>query len=158
MSDNAPIAYIERSKAYYEAQGFDKPYQWFESEDIPFAKLTKPLADCTVTIVTTAMPDESYIDEHRRLHIGKMNTPPEKFFTGGLFWDRDATHTNARETSFPLKQLQNRIDAGDLGRLAEHFYCVPTIYSHRRTLNRDAPKIVEQCLTDEVDVALLVPL
>ena len=158
MSDDAPIAYIERSRAYYTAQGFEKPYEWYKAEQIPFTKLAKPLKECTATIVTTAMPDDSYTKEHRRLHIGKLANPPQTFFTGELFWDRDATHTDDRETYFPINQLQARIANREIGALAEHYYCVPTIYSHRRTLNRDAPKIVEQCLSDGVDIALLVPL
>ena len=158
MSSDQPISYIDRSRAYYEAQGFEKPYQWYEAEHIPFTKLTKPLADCKATIVTTTMPNDSFTDEHRRLHIGKLREAPAAFFTGGLFWDRDATHTDDRETYFPIEQLQVRVADGEVGSLAEHYYCVPTIYSHRRTQNRDAPEIVEQCLADGVDIALLVPL
>ena len=158
MSDDAPIAYIARSREYYAAQGFEKPYQWYEADHIPFTRLEKPLGECKATIVTTAMPDDSYQEEHRRLHIGKLDDPPKTFFTGELFWDRDATHTGDRETYFPIKQLRTRVANHEIGALAEHFYCVPTIYSHRRTLNRDAPKIVEQCLADGVDIAFLVPL
>lgn len=158
MLNESPINYIDRSRAYYEAQGFEQPYQWAGHEEIPFTRLKKPLNKSTITLITTAMPDDSYDAEHRRLHIGKFSEAPESFFTGGLFWDRDATHTNDRETYFPLKELNRRIATQELGGLAEHYYCVPTIYSHRRTSSRDAPAIVNQCLQDEVDVALLVPL
>ena len=158
MPDQPPVEYIERSRAYYEAQGFEKPYEWFKAKDIPFTKLSKPLNECRAAIVTTAMPDDRFTDEHRRLYVGKLNEPPSQFFTGGLFWDRDATHTDDRETYFPIKQLQARLNNGEIGALAKHYYCVPTIYSHHRTAVRDAPKIVEQCLSDEVDIALLIPL
>jgi len=158
MSSDNTIPYIERSKKYYEAQGFHKPYAWSHSTETPFTRLKKPLPESKVTIVTTTMPDDSYVDEQRRLAVGDLKNPPEKFFTDGLFWDRDATHTDDRETYFPINELNRRVAAGELGDLAEHYYCVPTIYSHRRTAARDAPKIVQSCLKDKVDVALLVPL
>lgn len=158
MINNSPIAYIDRSRAYYEAQGYPKPYRWSAAEHVPFHRLTKPLADCKATIITTAMPDDSYQDEHRRLHVGKFSEAPANFYTGGLFWDRDATHTDDRETYFPIKQLTARVASGEIGSIAEHFYCVPTIYSYSRTQRRDAPAIAQQCQQEQVDIALLVPL
>ncbi|MGR8950215.1 MAG: hypothetical protein ACU84Q_19395 [Gammaproteobacteria bacterium] len=158
MPDDTPIQYIERSRAYYEAQGYPKPYQWSKADGIPFRQPAKPLSASKATIITTAMPDDSYADEHRRLYVGKFSETPEAFFTGGLFWDRDATHTDDRETYFPVKQLQARITSGEIGSLAEHYYCVPTIYSYSRTQTRDAPAIAKQCLSDGVDIAFLIPL
>ncbi len=114
--------------------------------------------DWTVTIVTTSMPDDSYRKERRRLYIGDLEQPPEQFFTGDLSWDREATHTGDRDSYFPVRELERRIAAGELGRLAPRFYCVPTQYSQRRTIERDAPAIVAACVEDAVDVALLVPL
>ncbi|MEM7466539.1 MAG: hypothetical protein AAF387_06595 [Pseudomonadota bacterium] len=158
MSDSNFVRYINRSREYYEAQGFDKPYRWFEAEGVPFTPLSKPLANCRATIVTTAMPDNTYTPETRRLHIGQIASAPENFSTEYLFWDRDATNTDDRETYFPLKQLEKSVNNTEIGSIAEHYYCVPTNYSYRETINRDAPNIVEQCIKDKVDVALLVPL
>ncbi len=45
-----------------------------------------------------------------------------------------------------------------MGSLAARFHGVPTDYSQRRTLENDAPEILERCREDGVDVALLVPL
>ena len=158
MKDDTSVAYMERTRAYYAAQGYDKPYKWSHFDDIPFARPRRELSDCTATIVTTSMPDESYRKEHRRLHIGDLGNPPEKFFTGDLSWDRDATHTEDRDSYFPVRELERRVAAGELGRLAPRFYCVPTQYSQRHTIERDAPAIVAGCVEDAVDVALLVPL
>ena len=155
---NDPVRYMARTRDYYAAQGYDAPYAWSHHDDIPFAPLTKPLSECTATIVCTAMPDATYDRAHRRLHVGDFDTAPDAFYTGELAWDRDATHTNDRESYFPLNALRERIDAGDVGGLAPHFYCIPTLYSQRRTIERDAPAIVASCLDNEVDVALLVPL
>ena len=51
-----PVAYIERTHAWYRALGYDEPYRYAHCDDVPFQRLRKPLADCTVTLVTTAAP------------------------------------------------------------------------------------------------------
>lgn len=153
-----PVGYMERSRIYYAAQGYETAYEWSHYDDIPFTRLNKPLAECSATIVTTAMPDPSYADERRRLFVGDLGNPPGALHTGGLFWDKDATHTDDINSYFPAAELARRIAAGQVGSLSPHFYCLPTIYSQRRTLERDAPEIVESCLDDGVDFALLVPL
>lgn len=158
MKKDTSVGYMERTRNYYAAQGYGKPYVWSHFDDIPFTRPRRELSDSTVTIVTTSMPDASYRKEHRRLYIGDLNDPPENFFTGDLSWDREATHTDDRDSYFPVRELERRIAAGELGRLAPRFYCVPTQYSQRHTIERDAPAIVAACVEDAVDVALLVPL
>ena len=49
-----PIAYIDRTRAYYLALGYDNPYRWARFEDVPFTPLTKPLAEMKLAIITTA--------------------------------------------------------------------------------------------------------
>lgn len=158
MNEDTTVAYMERTRKYYAAQGYPKPYVWSHYDDIPFTRPRREPGDWTVTIVTTSMPDDSYRKERRRLYIGDLEQPPEQFFTGDLSWDREATHTGDRDSYFPVRELERRIAAGELGRLAPRFYCVPTQYSQRRTIERDAPAIVAACVEDAVDVALLVPL
>ena len=34
-----PIGYMERTRRYYEAQGFEKAYAWARFDDIPFTPL-----------------------------------------------------------------------------------------------------------------------
>ena len=153
-----PVAYMERSRAYYEAQGYEKPYKWAHHLQTPFSHLKKPLKNLRATIVTTAMPDKSYQGKYRRLAQLNLSEPPTSLFTGGLFWDRWATHTDDRETYLPIKQLNQAISQGYLGSLADFFYCVPTMYSISQTKEKDAPAVVESCLNNNVDVAFLVPL
>ena len=157
MNDK-PVDYMPRTRDYYAAQGYEKPYRWAHFDDIPFAPLAKPLAQCTATIVTTAMHARSYAKPYRRLYIGDLSSPPTSFYTDDLAWDKDATHTNDVDTFFPAKQLTKRVADGELGALAAHYYCVPTTYSQRQATARDAPRILESCQQDGVDVALLVPL
>ena len=54
MSSSAPIAYIDRTTSYYLGLGYANPYQWARFDDVPFARLTKPLDQMRIAIVTTA--------------------------------------------------------------------------------------------------------
>ena len=38
------VSYIDKSREYYQAHGYDKPYSWAHHDAVPFAPLTKPLA------------------------------------------------------------------------------------------------------------------
>ena len=49
------IRYIDRTRDYYRAQGFKADYAWSTNDETPFTPLTKPLSECTVTFVTTAV-------------------------------------------------------------------------------------------------------
>ena len=55
MTDG-PVPYMERTRAYYAAQGFDKAYAWARFDDVPFAPLSRPLAQAKLAIITTASP------------------------------------------------------------------------------------------------------
>lgn len=156
--ENNSVRYMERSRIYYEAHGYEKPYRWAHYDSVPFSGLTKPIEECTVTIVTTAMPDASFSGDADVLHMGDMNHPPESFYTDERFWDKEATHTDDVDSFFPLRELTRLVGEGKVGQRAAHYYCVPTEYSQRRTLENDSPAILQSCLDEGVDVALLVPL
>ncbi len=94
----------------------------------------------------------------RQVHSGSSTKIPDALHTAELAWDKEATHTNDLASFFPLELLQQFVAEGRIGRLAERYHCVPTDYSQRHTLEVDAPKILQACQEDEVDIALLVPL
>ena len=49
-----PIKYIDRTRAFYAAQDF-RPYKYAHHDSTPFHRLRKPLAECRVAIVLTAV-------------------------------------------------------------------------------------------------------
>ena len=53
---DAPVAYLQRVRDYYQALGYGTPYQWAHYAEVPFQPLRKPLASCRVALVTTAAP------------------------------------------------------------------------------------------------------
>ena len=158
------VSYIDRTREYYGAQGYEKPYVWARHTDAPFTALAKPLAQSRVALVTTASPwrEDKPVDGVLRgeklVWSGSTDAPPERLFTDDLAWDKEATHTRDVETFLPIRRLQELASQGRIGSVAPRFHGVPTDYSQRRTIEQDAPEILARCREDSSDVALLVPL
>ena len=153
-----PIPYMERTRRYYRAQGFKKDYEWAHHERSPFTRLTKPLSDCRVTIVTTAVPNPKIPKMIRRAESLLFADAPDRFETSELSWDKDSTHTDDRQSFFPIEILHQLVTKGMIGDVADRYHFVPTQYSQRATTDEDAPQIADACQQDEVDIALLIPL
>ncbi len=161
---HAPVRYVERTREYYAAQGYEKPYRWACNSDVPFARLARPLAASRATLVTTAAPwcderpEDGVLRGDRAVWSGETARPPERLYTDHLAWDKRATHTRDVESFLPLRSLASWAAAGRIRDVAARFHGAPTDYSQRRTLEQDAPEILRRCREDAVDVALLVPL
>ena len=153
-----PIQYMARSKAYYEAQGFDRAYRYAHHAEAPFAPLSKPLSEIRLGLVTTAATYARAPLEPRKVDSGSLSPAPERLFADDLSWDKKSTHLEDRETYLPLVALNELVAAGRLGAIADRFHCSPTEYSHRSTLEHDAPELHRRLLEDGVDAVLLVPL
>ncbi len=156
----AAVPYMERTRAWYEAQGYERPYRWATFEQVPFRRPEKPLSSCRVGVVITAGrlgPDGRPVLP-KRVYSHPTAAPPEHFYTQDLAWDREATHLDDRSSFLPTLQLEELAAKGRIGSLASRFHGVPTEYSQRRTVEIDAPDVLARLREDEADVALLVPL
>ena len=164
ISHRTFVSYIDRTRDFYSAQGYGKPYRWASHSSAPFARLSKPLAESRVTLVTTASEDRGQtpvagvLRGEKKVWSGASSATPEKLFTDDLSWDKEATHTDDVDSFLPLTHLRAACEAGRIGEVAPRFHGVPTDYSQRRTTLIDAPEVLARCREDEVDVALLVPL
>lgn len=158
------VSYIDRTREYYAAQGYAKPYRWARFAQVPFAPLSKPLSECRATVITTASPAlgqvavEGVLRGDKRVWSGETGVNPERLYTDDLAWDKESTHTDDVDSFLPLTHLRSAVSDGRLGQLAPRYHGVPTDYSQRATQEEDAPEILGRCRDDEVDVALLVPL
>lgn len=158
------VSYIDKSREYYAAQGYETPYRWAYHRDAPFAPLAKPLPACRVGLVTTAtlVEGDDDVDPDDRpakfAFAAPIDPPPPRLYTADLSWDKDATHTNDLDSFFPLRRLQEFVVQGRIGGLSRHFYGAPTEYSQRRTREEDAPAILGMMQDDGVDAAVLVGL
>lgn len=155
------VSYIDKSREYYRARGYANPYRWAHFADVPFTPLARPLAESVVTLITTAMPlPDTSADTHdlRTVYSMPSATPPTALSTLGLFWDRDATHTDDLDSFFPVHRLEAVARSERIGRLAARLHGVPTEYSQRKTIEQDAPEILRRCREDGAHAAVLVPL
>jgi D-proline reductase (dithiol) PrdB len=166
--DDAPIAYMKRTRDYYAAIGYTTPYRWAHYTSAPFEPLRKPLSQSRVAIVTTAAPfDPAKGDQGP----GAKYNGGAKFYQvydGDTFKQHDLrishiaydrVHTSAEDsgTWFPLPQLRRLAREGRIGDVAPRFFGAPTNRSHRVTIETDAPDILARCRADKVDAAVLVP-
>jgi len=158
------ISYIDRTRAYYAAQGYERPYAWAHHTRVPFTRLGKPLTSCTVGVVTTASPADTpahppgVLRGDKRVWCGASEPLPQRLFTDHLAWDKQTTHMDDIGSFLPLAALQRLVTGKRLAALSPRFYGVPTDYSQRRTREEDTPALARMCREDGVDVALLVPI
>jgi len=163
-----PIRYIDRSRAYYLALGYDNPYRWAHNVDAPFAPLKTPLKHSRVALLTTAAPfkpdagDQGprapYNAAAKFTEVYSMPIEPSPDLRiSHLGYDRKHTSAEDINTYFPLERMKEAASEGRIGELNTRFYGLPTLRSQRLTTQRDAPWILELCREDEIDAAILVP-
>ena len=158
------LSYIDKSRDYYQAQGFPNPYRWAYHNDAPFTLPPKPLSGSRVALVTTAMPmdgreSREAIDRPQKTaYAAPVDPAPHALFTQDLAWDKEATHTRDVDSFLPLHRLLEFAQDGRIGSVSPRFYGVPTEYSQRNTVDNDAPAILRWCQEDHVDAVLLVGL
>ncbi len=156
----APVQYMERTRNYYRALGYETDYVWAHHENVPFTGPSKPVSEMTVALITTAgPPDDSNRDARNRRLIwsGPVADAPTQFTTDHA-WDKETTHTEDRETFLPIDAMNKLIAAGEVGGLARRFHGAATVYSHRQTSKQDAPQLLQRLREDGVDAVILTAL
>lgn len=157
------VSYIDRSREYYSAQGYEKPYAWPHYDHVPFTPLPQPLSRCRVGLATTAgLPkpaDPMAAMMYRRETYAETAVPPPlSLYTDDLFWDKKATHTRDVDSFLPVTHLAGYASSGRIGSASPRFYGVPTDYSQARTIEQYAPRILNWCREDGVDALILFAL
>ena len=157
------VSYIDRSREYYAAQGYDKPYAWPHYDNVPFTPLRKPLSECRVGLATTAGKPKPVNPMETIMYLREMYAEPAipsppSLFTDDLFWDKKATHTKDVDSFLPLNRLAEYAKNGRIGSASPRFYGVPTDYSQSRTMERYGPQILQWCREDGLDAVLLSAL
>jgi D-proline reductase (dithiol) PrdB len=167
-ADDVPIPYMQRTRDYYLALGYDHPYRWAHFVEVPFTPLRAPLSQTRMALITTAAP---YRPEAGDQGPGAPYNAAAKFYQvysvptdtvpdlriSHVGYDR--AHTSAEDSNayFPLGRLKRAVAAGRIGALAARVHGAPTNRSHRVTAETDAPELLRRCREDGADAALLVP-
>ena len=162
------VRYIDRTREYYLAEGYAKPYSWAHFEDVPFTRLEKPLARCRVGLVTTsdiAVESETGVREAHdaaamvgNVYSISSGVAPERLYSRNEHYDQHATTLDDVNSYCPVTRLHEMAAAGRIGSVASRFHGVYTSYSQRITMERDAPDVLRRCREEGTDVVLLTPI
>lgn len=155
-----PVGYMERTRRYYRARGYDRDYIWSHYDAVPFARLGVAVHDARLALVTTASPPGLTNRDARgrkQVWFGAVAEPPETFETE-VAWDRESTHTDDPESYLPIAAATALAADGVIAGLTAHFAGAPTKYSQRETLAVDAPRILDRLRADGADGAILTAL
>jgi D-proline reductase (dithiol) PrdB len=165
---NDPIPYMQRTRDWYLALGYGNPYVWAQFDDVPFQPLDKPLADCTVALITTAAPYRADAGEQGPNAPYNAAAKFYEVYSGDTAKDHDLRishvaidrdHTSMEDSRawFPLQALREAAAARRIGKLAPRFHGAPTNRSQRHTAEVDAPEILRRCKEDGANAAVLFP-
>ncbi len=165
--DDTPIPYMQRTRDYYLALGFN-PYRWAHFVEVPFT----PLADAPRPGAGRVDHDGGAVPAGRgRSGPGGGYNAAAKFYqvysmpsdtrarSPDLARRLRPLHTTAEDinTYLPLAQMKEAAAAGRFGSLAPRLHGAPTNRSHRVTIETDTPELLRRCREDGVDAAVLVP-
>lgn len=162
-----PIAYIQRTRQWYLALGYDNPYRWAHYLHVPFAPLAKPLSECTVGLITTASPFDPDKGEQGPGAPYNARAKFYEVYSGDTGVDHDVRvshvaidrrHTSMEDANswFPLPMMRQMVNEGRIGKLAPRFHGAPTNRSQRHTIEVDCPELLSRCLEDGVHAMVLV--
>lgn len=161
------VRYIDRTRDYYLAKGYEKSYQWAHFDDVPFTPLSKPLSESRVVLITTSdiairgveldksETDMVTIGGHYSL---PSDTPIDQYYSDSHGYDRHATTLEDISAFFPAARLREAVESGRIAGVTKRFHNACTAYSQRRTREQDAPEILKRCREDGADIAVLTPV
>lgn len=163
-----PVGYMQRTRDYYAALGYETPYRWAQFDTVPFQELRKPLSRANVALITTAARFDPALGEQGP---GAPYNSSAKFYQpyaapadgepdvciSHIAYDR--AHTSGEDPGcwFPLKQLKSAVKAGRIGAVTPNFFGLPTNRSHKVTLQTDCPDLLRLVSEDGADAAVIVP-
>ena len=147
---------------------FLRAYPWRRIDPVPWTPLKKPLSSARVALVSSAalvLPTQSPFDPRVRGGDVSVREIPAGTDVSTLIdthrsdtFDHSGIAADAN-LAFPLDRLHELAGAGAIGSVApRHFSLMGSILAPGRLVRDTAPVIAESLASDEVDVALLVPV
>jgi D-proline reductase (dithiol) PrdB len=163
---DVPVPYMYRTRTYYQALGYERPYRWAQYVDVPFTALAKPLSQSKVAFITTAAPfDPDKGDQgpwsaynsaakfYRVYSLPVEPVPDLRISHVGI----DRLHTSQEDPRswLPIAQLRRLAQEGRIGEFSPRMHGAPTNRSHKATIEQDCPEMLARLREDNVDVAVL---
>lgn len=163
MSATPPVDYIERTRLLYGSMGYPA-YGWRRLSEPPaFVPLEKPLSESRLGLVGSGgIYEHGQTAFHFRDDISfrviDTTAGTDALRATHFAYDLEDARRDPNVV-FPIDPLQRLVEEGELGELSERAYAfMGGIYSSRKVEQTLAPELVSRLLSDEVDVALLVPV
>tara|TARA_Y100001970_G_scaffold268210_1_gene359177 strand:+ start:1587 stop:2072 length:486 start_codon:yes stop_codon:yes gene_type:complete len=159
------VNYMKTIKERYLKLGY-QPYRWFHAgeDPAPFTPLYKKIEECRVGLLSTSgayslgQSAYHYKDDSSLRSIEK-NCSTENIRFSHITENYLENPRKDPNCILPLGQLLRMEKEGKIGELADQvFSCMGGIYSQRKVLEDIAPNVYSRFLSQEVDVALLVPM
>ncbi len=145
-----------------------KTYKWRRVDPLPWAALSKPLAECRLALVSSAG------------FVARGQEPFDESIRGGDFSFReipanvdvgDLTDTHRSEVfnhegmledpnvAFPIDRVRELAEKGRIGAVnRRHLSFMGSITAPGRLVRKTAPEAARWLVADGVDIALLVPV
>lgn len=145
-----------------------RTYRWRRIAGVPAARLTRPVTEARVALVTSAgfvAPGDVPFDLDEKGGDASFRT-----IAGDVRLDALAMHHKSdaydpaplaadRNVAFPLDRLRALADAGAIGEVApRHLSFMGSITRPERLIEESAPAAATLLAGDGVDIALLVPV
>lgn len=159
-----PIKYVDALNDYYGAMG-NPPYRWTVNATAPLHRLDKPLADCTVSLLTSggvsqcSMPafNPDARNDHRLDPIA-ADVSARDFQIHDSYYD----HSDADQDInciFPVERLRELAAAGEIGAVADRLWSgfMGRIYNRSKVLEESAPAFAQALFDDRVDILVAAP-
>ncbi len=159
-----PISYVEGLARHYGAMGHP-PYQWTLNEDAPLHRLSKPVRDCRVTMLTSggmslcsAPAFDPMARNDHRLDAIPADADAGDFQIHDAYYDHADADLDLN-CQFPIDRLRELAMAGEVGSLAPRFWSgfMGRIYNRSKVIETSAPLFAAQLRKDEVDLLIAVP-
>ena len=167
VDHDVPVPYMYRTRTYYQALGYERPYRWAQYVDVPFTPLKKPLSESRVVLISTAAPFQpdkgdqgpwsaynSAAKFYRIYSLPVEPLPDLRISHVGI--DRLHTSQEDNRSWLPVAQLQRLQAEGRIGELNVRLHGAPTNRSHKTTIEQDCPEMLALLREDDADVAVLV--
>lgn len=147
---------------------FLKAYRWRRIQPTPWVRLSKPLTECRLALVSSAgfvLPAQTRFDETTRGGDVTFREIPsdvdvstlvdthrsESFDHSGLVADPNV--------AFPIDRARELADAGDIASVNHrHLSFMGSITAPGRLVRDTAPEAARRLREDGVDIALLIPV
>lgn len=161
------VRYMDRIREYYLLQGYEKSYRWANFDTVPFAPLKKPLAESTLTLLTTSdvsvcrgegeelSPEETTVGE---IYSVPWNTPLDQLYSRQESFDRYATNLDDLNSYLPLTRFEECAAAGRIKAVTDSFFNLNRGYSQKLMMETTAPAALERCQNEGADIAVLTPV